>query len=81
MGAGGRDVNLSEAGLHCFNFAVECKSRASIGIYKDYEQACSHSAGTTATPLLVIKQNGYKPLAVLSLDDFMELQSESKKSN
>jgi hypothetical protein len=81
MGAGGRDVLLSEAGLRCFNFAIECKSRASIAIYGDYEQACSHrDAGEI--PLLVIKQNHSEPLAVVSLDHFMELtgrQLESKK--
>ena len=72
MGAGGRDVLLSERALSLFPYAVECKSRASIAVFRDYEQACQHVQGTEQ-PLLVIKENGSPPLAVVSLEHFMEL--------
>jgi len=78
MGASGRDVQLSEAALKQFPYDVECKSRAAIAIFADYEQAKGHG---TATPLLVLKQNHSEPLAVVSLEHFMELCSESKKDN
>jgi len=70
MGAQGEDVQLSEAGLRCFPFSVECKNLAKVAVYKFYEQASTHS---TAEPLVVIKQNRSKPLAVVDLDHFIDL--------
>jgi hypothetical protein len=78
MGASGRDVLLSEQALQSFPYAIECKSRASIAIYKDFEQAKGHG---DETPLLVIKQNHSEPLAVVSLEHFMELCNQTTKSN
>ena len=72
MGAGGRDVQLSEAALRRFPYDVECKSRAAIAIFADYNQAAGHG---NANPLLVLKQNHSEPLAVVSLKHFMELVS------
>lgn len=77
MGASGRDVQLSEHALQLFPYDVECKSRASIAVYKDFDQASGHG---NANPLLVIKQNNSEPLAVVSLKHFMELAHESKKA-
>ena len=70
MGAQGEDVQLSEADLRCFPFSVECKNLAKVAVYKFYEQASTHS---TAEPLVVIKQNRSKPLAVVDLDHFIDL--------
>ena len=70
MGAQGEDVQLSEAGLKFFPFSVECKNLAKVAVYKFYEQATTHS---TAEPLVVIKQNRSKPLAVVDLDHFIDL--------
>lgn len=80
MGAGGRDVQLSERALDCFPYAVECKSRAAIAVYGDFAQAEAHVGLGKERPLLVIKQNNSEPLAVVSLKHFMELASESKKT-
>jgi hypothetical protein len=71
MGNQGVDVQLSESALRLFPFGVECKNRARIAIYGDFQQAMENSKGTV--PLLIIKQNHSKPLAVLDLDHFMEL--------
>ena len=71
MGVTGRDVQLSEAARKVFPYAVECKSRASIALYKDYTQAVSNAEHDT--PLLVVKQNQSDPLVLLSLVDFMKL--------
>lgn len=79
MGAVGRDVTLSESGLSLFPYAVECKSRARIALYKDYEQAQSH-CDEKEVPLLIIKQNHSEPLAVVSLEHFMELCDQANKS-
>lgn len=77
-GVTGRDVQLSEAALRVFPFAIECKSRSKIAVYDYYDQASTH-AKDGELPLLVIKQNYSEPLVVLSLDDFMELYAGKKK--
>lgn len=79
MGVSGRDVQLSEAALRMFPYSIECKSRNRIAVYKDYEQAVSNAQ--QEVPLLVIKQNGSKPLAVMDLEHFMEIVSGRIQSN
>ena len=76
MGVTGQDVQLSALGTASFPMQIECKNRAAIAIYKDYAQACTHGA---LEPLLVIKQNHSKPLAVVDLDYFIKLMSERKQ--
>jgi hypothetical protein len=78
MGVTGRDVQLSEAALQAFPYAVECKNRASIAVYKDYEQACENAGSDT--PILVIKQNQSKPLVVLDMEDFFRIIGANQES-
>lgn len=73
MGAGGADVQLSPAAKKVFPFDVECKSLAAIGIYKHYKQAASHGRHE---PLVVVKQNNSKPLAVVDFEYFMSMVEE-----
>jgi len=70
MGAQGEDVQLSEAGLKSFPYGIECKNLAKIAVYKFYEQATTHG---DAEPLVVIKQNRSKPLAIVDLEHFVNL--------
>jgi hypothetical protein len=70
MGAGGADVQLSPAAKKVFPFDVECKSLAAVGIYKHYKQATTHGRHE---PLVVVKQNNSKPLAVVDLEYFVDL--------
>ena len=70
MGAGGEDVQLSPAARKLMPYCIECKSLAKIAIYKHYEQAVGHG---DYEPLLVLKQDRAKPLAVVDLEHFMEL--------
>lgn len=65
------DVQLSEAARALFSYAVECKSRKSMAIYNDFQQGKTNSDGLE--PLLIIKANRKPPLAVVTLDHFMEL--------
>ena len=73
MGAQGEDVQLSEAGLKSFPYGIECKNLAKIAVYKFYEQAATHGS---AEPLVVIKQNRSKPLAIVDLEHFVNLVAE-----
>lgn len=75
MGKTGSDVELSEKAYELFPYCVECKSRKSVGIYSDYEQAKSHGNGE---PLLVIKQDRSRPLAVVDLEHFFELVEKAR---
>lgn len=80
MGAGGEDVLLSPAARKLFPYTVECKNLAKIAVYNYYVQCTGHNEHE---PLVVIKQNRSKPLAVVDFEHFMELVkyvSESKAS-
>ena len=72
MGQSGLDVQLSERGMQMFGFAVECKHRAKMAIY-DYFRQAEHNGKGKIVPLLIIKQDRSKPLAVLDLEDFFKL--------
>jgi alpha/beta superfamily hydrolase len=70
MGAGGEDVQLSPLARSMFNYTVECKNRAAIAVYKDYAQASTHGL---VEPLVILKQNNSKPLALVDADHFFNL--------
>lgn len=78
MGAGGEDVLLSPAARKRLPISVECKNKARFVIYKDFKQ-CQANAGEYQ-PVLVIKQNHDKPLAVIDFDYFMELMYANSKT-
>lgn len=71
MGAGGEDVQLSPAARKLFPYSVECKNLAKIAVFNYYEQSQTNAGNYE--PLVVIKQNRSKPLAVVDFDHFMEL--------
>lgn len=62
MGNGGEDVQLSPRARELFPFQVECKSKSQVAVYSWYDQASEHG---TNEPLLIIKENGRRPLAIL----------------
>jgi hypothetical protein len=70
MGAQGEDVQLSVAARRLIPYQIETKSYATFAIYKHYEQAAEHGEHE---PLLVIKANHKKPLAVLDAEQFFNL--------
>lgn len=79
MGASGVDVLLSEVAVHRFPYSIECKNRASMAIYDLWADTTDNVADSTH-PLLVVKANGKEPLAVVSLQHFMELASARSSS-
>lgn len=78
MGTQGEDVWLSTNALELFRYGIECKNRARIAVYTDYEQAIRHCEGKDKEPLLVIKQNRSDPLALVSLNHFIALAEKAK---
>lgn len=73
MGANGVDVQLSPLARKLFPFAVECKNKETINVFGEFIQAHENAIKEKLTPLLIIKKNHTTPLAVLTLDSFMEL--------
>lgn len=71
MGQNGSDVILSPLAKSLLPVEIECKSRASWAIYGPYEQAKGHGE---LEPILVVKGNRKKPLVVISLDYWIELE-------
>lgn len=73
MGDTGLDVKLSDYARQFFPYAVECKSYKTMAIYKHWDQTLNHARIEKLEPLLVIKKDRSKPLAVLDLDTLMNL--------
>ena len=71
MGDTGMDIQLSDKARSKFPYGVEAKSHKAMAIYKHWEQACANTEGLE--PLLVVKANNKKPLAVIDLNHFIKL--------
>lgn len=80
MGASGVDVLLSAKAVDLFPYSVECKNHARMAVYQLWSDTTDNVAPDTH-PLLVIKQNHSEPLAVITLEHFLELVRASKKDN
>lgn len=80
MGVNGVDVQLSTAAFTRFSYDIECKNTERMTtLYNYYEQATGHESG--GEPLLVIKMNHKKPLAVVDAEHFIRMVSCKNKSN
>ena len=74
MGVNGVDVQLSTAAFKKFSYDIECKNtERTKTIYNYYEQAISHN--NKGEPLLIIKMNRQKPLAIVDAEHFIEMVS------
>jgi hypothetical protein len=76
MGAGGMDIQLSQAARKLVPLSIECKHRASYAFYKDWDQAVSNAAVGTA-PVLVAKANHRPAVAILELETFLDILKQS----
>ena len=74
MGVNGEDVKLSQPAKNLLGIQIECKNRAKIAVFQDYAQAKTHG---NAEPVVVLKQNHSKPLALVDLDYFINLLKRS----
>lgn len=79
MGVSGVDVQLSPFAKSFLPIAVECKSLASSAVYKLYEQAeCYKDQGE---PVLFLKANHKKPLAIMDMDYYFKLEEARIKQD
>ena len=71
MGESGVDIKLSPAARKLFNYAVECKAHAKHSVYTLYDQAVANQG--TSEPLLIIKGDRRKPLAIIDAEHLFAL--------
>lgn len=77
MGETGEDIKLSGRARDVFPYSVECKSLKAIAVYNYYDQ-CVNNTPKGCQPLVVMKQDRRKPLAVVDFEHFMELVDGNK---
>ena len=78
MGVNGVDVQLSTLAQKLYPYDVECKNtERTKTIYNYYDQAIDHTSG--GEPLVIIKMNRQKPLAIIDAEYFMEMTLWKKK--
>jgi len=71
MGSQGEDIILGKQSRQIFPYSVECKNQEKVNVWSAYEQAESNCKGYE--PLVVIKKNGKKPLAVIDAEYFVKV--------
>ena len=71
MGCGGEDVLLSPKARAKFPFSIEAKNTERLNLYKAYSQ-CIDNSKELHEPLLIIKKNHSKPLAVVDAEWFIK---------
>ena len=71
MGAGGEDVLLSPKARAKFPFSIEAKNTERLNLHKAYSQ-CVDNSKDLHEPLLIVKKNHSKPLAVVDAEWFIK---------
>jgi hypothetical protein len=74
MGSGGEDLIMSRAAREKFPFSIECKNQESGNVWKAYEQAQANAKAYE--PLVIMKKNNKKPLAVVDAEVFIDMMRE-----
>ena len=70
-GSNGEDLKISRIGRRLIPYQFECKNQEKFKIlYSFYDQATRHGKHE---PVLVVKQNTRRALAIIDLDQFIDL--------
>ena len=72
MGSHGEDIIMGVESRSKFPLSIECKNQEAVNVWKSYEQAMTNTP-QGVEPLLVIKRNRSKPLAVVDAEYFVSL--------
>jgi len=78
MGQGGEDLQLSPAARKLIPITVECKARKSLALYSFMSQA-ETNAPKNVEPVVIVKADRKKPLAIIDAEYFIKLLSRKKK--
>ena len=71
MGCSGEDVLLSPKARGKFPFSVEAKNTERLNLHRAYSQ-CVENSKDLHEPLLIVKKNHSKPLAVVDAEWFIK---------
>lgn len=71
MGSGGEDLIVGKQSREIFPLSVECKNSERVNVWAAYAQAFANAGGRE--PLVIIKRNNHKPLAVVDAEYFIGL--------
>ena len=71
MGASGEDLIMARAAREKFPYSIECKNQEKLNVWNAYTQ-CDQNA-KHYEPLVIIKKNNFKSLAVVDLDHFINM--------
>ena len=74
MGANGEDILLSSNARVIFPYSIECKNVEKLNLWEAWKQAEANAGGYE--PLLIIKRNRQKPLAVVDAEHFIGALNE-----
>ena len=74
MGSGGEDLIMARAAREKFPFSIEAKNQESGNVWKAYEQAQANAK--SYEPLVIMKKNNQKPVAVLDAEVFFDMMRE-----
>ena len=72
MGSQGTDIILSPAALKEWPLSVECKNVERLNVWGAWDQ-CRSNVIEGTIPVLVIKKNREKPLAIIDAETFFHL--------
>lgn len=75
MGVSGSDLQLSPLARKSFQYDVECKSLARVAVYRFIDQ-CNNRGDQE--PLVIVKENRRRPLAIVDAEHFFELLRKVK---
>lgn len=73
MGESGVDLHLSPAAKRKFPYAVECKAVERLNVWDAYDQAVENGKKVGLEPLLVMKRNRSKTLAVVDFGHLLRI--------
>ncbi len=78
MGRKGEDVILSKKAKNIFPYSIECKNQEKMKYVWDCYEQCELNS-ENLEPLVFLKMNNKKPLALVDAEHFVKLQSHQYK--
>ena len=76
MGSNGEDIIMGVQSRKQFPYSIECKNQEAVNVWKAYEQSKENCKDYE--PLVIIKRNRTKPLALVDAEYFMRLHNDRK---
>jgi hypothetical protein len=79
MGEAGVDIQLSDIARSLVPFAIECKNKETLSIWKALDQAAANAKEELLRPAVVFKKNGQPPFIALEWTLFLEILREANR--